>query len=109
VGRSYIRGPRTDVGHFARTLDDLRFPGFADDFAAQARSAERLRRPRDAAATCGPATTPTSCGPAPSRPRGRLQRGLPRPLGGPAQGLLGRPNSCYAPAKAIPIASIGYR
>jgi glyoxylase-like metal-dependent hydrolase (beta-lactamase superfamily II) len=36
-----------DVAHFATTFDDLRFPAFADDFAAQAQSAERLRRLRD--------------------------------------------------------------
>jgi glyoxylase-like metal-dependent hydrolase (beta-lactamase superfamily II) len=36
-----------DVTHFASTLDDLRFPSFADDFDAQADSARRLRRMRD--------------------------------------------------------------
>lgn len=36
-----------DVTHFASTLDDLRFPSFADDFDAQATSARRLRTMRD--------------------------------------------------------------
>jgi N-acyl homoserine lactone hydrolase len=36
-----------DVAHFAATLDDLRFPSFADDFDAQASSAGRLRAMRD--------------------------------------------------------------
>jgi glyoxylase-like metal-dependent hydrolase (beta-lactamase superfamily II) len=36
-----------DVTHFASTLDDLRFPSFADDFDAQADSARRLRAMRD--------------------------------------------------------------
>jgi glyoxylase-like metal-dependent hydrolase (beta-lactamase superfamily II) len=45
VGDDLIIG--ADVGHFAVTLDDLRFPSFADDFAAQASSARRLRDLRD--------------------------------------------------------------
>jgi glyoxylase-like metal-dependent hydrolase (beta-lactamase superfamily II) len=45
VGEELIIG--ADVGHFAITLDDHRFPSFADDFAAQGRSAERLRALRD--------------------------------------------------------------
>lgn len=45
VGETLILG--VDVGHFASTLDDLRFPVFADDFDAQATSAERLRARRD--------------------------------------------------------------
>jgi N-acyl homoserine lactone hydrolase len=36
-----------DVTHFASTLDDLRFPSFADDFDAQTSSAHRLRALRD--------------------------------------------------------------
>jgi N-acyl homoserine lactone hydrolase len=36
-----------DVAHFASGLDDHRFPVFADDHAAQGRSAERLRALRD--------------------------------------------------------------
>jgi glyoxylase-like metal-dependent hydrolase (beta-lactamase superfamily II) len=46
VGETLILG--VDVGHFAATLDDLRFPAFADDFDAQAASAVRLRGRRDA-------------------------------------------------------------
>jgi glyoxylase-like metal-dependent hydrolase (beta-lactamase superfamily II) len=44
VGDVVIGG---DVAHYASTLDDHRFPSFADDFDAQARSAERLRELRD--------------------------------------------------------------
>jgi N-acyl homoserine lactone hydrolase len=36
-----------DVAHFASTLDDRRFPSFADDFEAQACSADRLCALRD--------------------------------------------------------------
>jgi glyoxylase-like metal-dependent hydrolase (beta-lactamase superfamily II) len=36
------------VTHFSSALDDHRFPIFADDFAAQASSADRLRALRDA-------------------------------------------------------------
>jgi N-acyl homoserine lactone hydrolase len=36
-----------DVVHFAATLDDRRFPAFADDHEAQARSADRLRALRE--------------------------------------------------------------
>ena len=43
-----------DVGLFAASLDDLRFPSFADDFAAQRHSAERLRALRDGGATVRP-------------------------------------------------------
>jgi glyoxylase-like metal-dependent hydrolase (beta-lactamase superfamily II) len=46
VGERLVIGG--DVAHFASGLDDHRFPGFADDFAAQAASAGRLRRMRDA-------------------------------------------------------------
>ncbi len=45
VGEELVLG--IDVAHFASTFDDHRFPVFADDFAAQADSAERLRRLRD--------------------------------------------------------------
>jgi glyoxylase-like metal-dependent hydrolase (beta-lactamase superfamily II) len=43
-----------DVTHFAGGLDDHRFPGFGDDLDQQARSAERLRKLRDAGATVLP-------------------------------------------------------
>jgi glyoxylase-like metal-dependent hydrolase (beta-lactamase superfamily II) len=45
VGDNLIIGG--DVTHFASGLDDHRFPLFADDHKAQARSAERLRALRD--------------------------------------------------------------
>lgn len=45
VGARLILG--SDVTHYASGLDDHRFPMFADDFAAQAASAERLRALRD--------------------------------------------------------------
>jgi glyoxylase-like metal-dependent hydrolase (beta-lactamase superfamily II) len=45
VGEWLILG--ADVTHFASTLEDRRFPSFAEDFDAQARSAERLRGLRD--------------------------------------------------------------
>jgi N-acyl homoserine lactone hydrolase len=43
-----------DVVHFTSTLDDHRFPVFADDHERQARSAVRLRELRDAGATIVP-------------------------------------------------------
>jgi glyoxylase-like metal-dependent hydrolase (beta-lactamase superfamily II) len=56
VGERLILG--ADVAHFASTLEDHRFPIFADDFAAQARSANRLRRLRDAGALVLPGHDP---------------------------------------------------
>jgi N-acyl homoserine lactone hydrolase len=47
-----------DVVHYANTLEDHRFPVFADDFAAQTRSAERLRALRDAGARVLPGHDP---------------------------------------------------
>jgi N-acyl homoserine lactone hydrolase len=47
-----------DVAHFASTLEDHRFPSFADDFDAQARSADRLRGLRDAGARVLPGHDP---------------------------------------------------
>jgi N-acyl homoserine lactone hydrolase len=47
-----------DVGLFAESLDDLRFPSFADDFEAQRRSAERLRDLRDTGLTVRPGHDP---------------------------------------------------
>jgi glyoxylase-like metal-dependent hydrolase (beta-lactamase superfamily II) len=46
------------VTHFAAGLDDHRFPAFADDFDAQARSADRLRALRDAGAVVRPGHDP---------------------------------------------------
>jgi glyoxylase-like metal-dependent hydrolase (beta-lactamase superfamily II) len=45
VGERLVIGG--DVTHFASGLDDHRFPIFADDFSAQATSADRLRALRD--------------------------------------------------------------
>jgi N-acyl homoserine lactone hydrolase len=54
-----------DVAHFAATLDDLRFPSFADDFDAQARSAARLRSFRDDGVTVIPGHDPDVLRPGP--------------------------------------------
>jgi glyoxylase-like metal-dependent hydrolase (beta-lactamase superfamily II) len=54
-----------DVGHFAVTLDDLRFPSFADDFDAQASSARRLRDLRDKGARVLPGHDPDLLRPGP--------------------------------------------
>jgi glyoxylase-like metal-dependent hydrolase (beta-lactamase superfamily II) len=43
-----------DVTHLASALDDRRFPGFGDDLAEQARSADRLRALRDSGLTILP-------------------------------------------------------
>jgi N-acyl homoserine lactone hydrolase len=56
VGDRLILG--ADVAHFAVTLEDRRFPIFADDFAAQDQSAERLCRLRDAGAHVVPGHDP---------------------------------------------------
>jgi N-acyl homoserine lactone hydrolase len=54
-----------DVAHFASTLDDHRFPAFADDFAAQGASADRLRALRDAGAVVRPGHDPEVLAPGP--------------------------------------------
>jgi N-acyl homoserine lactone hydrolase len=56
VGERLVLG--ADVAHFAGTLDDMRFPAFADDFDAQARSAGRLRGLRDAGVLVVPGHDP---------------------------------------------------
>jgi N-acyl homoserine lactone hydrolase len=56
VGERLVIG--ADVAHFADTLADERFPSFADDFAAQADSARRLRLMRDAGARVLPGHDP---------------------------------------------------
>jgi N-acyl homoserine lactone hydrolase len=63
VGEQLILG--ADVGHFASTLDDRRFPSFADDFEAQAESADRLRGLRDAGARVIPGHDPEVLRPGP--------------------------------------------
>lgn len=62
AGRLVIGG---DVTHFASGLDDHRFPLFADDHAAQAASAERLRALRDAGADVRPGHDPDVLAPGP--------------------------------------------
>ncbi|HET6448087.1 MAG TPA: N-acyl homoserine lactonase family protein [Conexibacter sp.] len=54
-----------DVAHFASGLDDHRFPLFADDFDAQAASAERLRALRDAGVAVRPGHDPAVLVPGP--------------------------------------------
>jgi N-acyl homoserine lactone hydrolase len=54
-----------DVALWASTLDDHRFPSFGDDPEAQTRSAERLRRLRDAGSTVRPGHDPDVLRPGP--------------------------------------------
>jgi N-acyl homoserine lactone hydrolase len=54
-----------DVAYFAAGLDDLRFPAFADDREAQARSAERLRGLREEGLTIQPGHDPEVLRPGP--------------------------------------------
>lgn len=54
-----------DVSHYASGLDDHRFPLFADDHEAQARSADRLRAMRDAGMTVVPGHDPEVLRPGP--------------------------------------------
>ena len=63
VGPALVVG--ADVAHFASTIDDLRFPAFADDFSAQARSAERLRQLRDSGVSVLPGHDPDVLRPGP--------------------------------------------
>jgi N-acyl homoserine lactone hydrolase len=56
VGERLLLGG--DVAHFASGLDDLRFPAFGDDPAAQAASASRLRVLRDGGARFIPGHDP---------------------------------------------------
>jgi N-acyl homoserine lactone hydrolase len=66
VGERLVLG--ADVAHFSSTLDDKRFPSFADDHAAQARSADRLRALRDSGATVVPGHDPDVVRPGPLTP-----------------------------------------
>jgi N-acyl homoserine lactone hydrolase len=63
VGEQLVIG--VDVAHFAATLEDRRFPSFADDFAAQERSADRLCALRDAGARVLPGHDPDVLRPGP--------------------------------------------
>ncbi len=63
VGERLVLG--ADVSHYASGLDDHRFPMFADDFSAQAASAERLRELRDAGAVVLPGHDPAVLAPGP--------------------------------------------
>lgn len=73
VGEELVLG--VDVAHFAATLDDHRFPVFADDFAAQARSAERLRRLREDGVRVVPGHDPDVLRPGPVADAGSRARG----------------------------------
>ena len=63
VGEGLVLGG--DVVHYATSLDDHRFPRFADDFAAQAASADRLRELRDSGAVVRPGHDPAILRPGP--------------------------------------------
>ncbi len=63
VGERLVLG--ADVTHYASGLDDHRFPMFADDFAAQAASADRLRALRDGGAIVRPGHDPAVLVPGP--------------------------------------------
>lgn len=63
IGESLVLG--VDVAHFAATLDDLRFPSFADDFDAQRSSAVRLRAMREDGLTVIPGHDPGVLSPGP--------------------------------------------
>ena len=63
IGDRLIIG--ADVSHDASGLDDHRFPLFADDFDAQAASADRLRILRDAGVTVLPGHDPEALKPGP--------------------------------------------
>ncbi len=63
IGEGLVLG--ADVGHFAATLDDLRFPSFGDDFDAQASSAGRLRAMRDQGVRVVPGHDPDVLAPGP--------------------------------------------
>ncbi|HSR94984.1 MAG TPA: N-acyl homoserine lactonase family protein [Solirubrobacterales bacterium] len=63
VGERLVIG--ADVTHYESGLDDHRFPMFADDHAAQAASAERLRALRDAGAAVRPGHDPSVLVPGP--------------------------------------------
>jgi N-acyl homoserine lactone hydrolase len=63
VGGDLVLG--ADVGYFAASLDDLRFPVFADDHAEQRRSAERLRALRYGGARFVPGHDPDVLRPGP--------------------------------------------
>jgi glyoxylase-like metal-dependent hydrolase (beta-lactamase superfamily II) len=63
VGEGLVLGG--DVCHYASGLEDHRFPVFADDFAAQAASADRLRGLRDSGALVLPGHDPAVLKPGP--------------------------------------------
>jgi N-acyl homoserine lactone hydrolase len=64
VGDTVIAG---DVVHFSSTLDDGRFPAFADNPSAQKTSARRLRPMRDRGVTILPGHDPAVLRPGPIR------------------------------------------
>jgi N-acyl homoserine lactone hydrolase len=66
VGERLVIGG--DVGHYKSTLDDLRFPRFADDHEAQRASATRLRALRETGTTITPGHDPAVLEPGPVDP-----------------------------------------
>jgi glyoxylase-like metal-dependent hydrolase (beta-lactamase superfamily II) len=63
IGERLVLG--ADVSHFSATLDDRRFPSFADDFEAQGRSADRLRAIREEGVAVRPGHDPDVLRPGP--------------------------------------------
>lgn len=63
VGEGLVLG--IDVAHFQATFDDRRFPSFADDFAEQGRSADRLCTLREAGVRVLPGHDPELLAPGP--------------------------------------------
>jgi N-acyl homoserine lactone hydrolase len=63
IGGDLVLG--ADVAYFASSLDDHRFPAFADDHAMQRESAERLRALRDGGARVIPGHDPDALRPGP--------------------------------------------
>ncbi len=66
IGEGLVLG--ADVVYFASSLDDHRFPAFADDHAAQRTSAERLRALREGGARVIPGHDPDALRPGPVSP-----------------------------------------
>jgi N-acyl homoserine lactone hydrolase len=63
VGEGLVIG--ADVGHYAATLDDRRFPSFGDDLGAQDASAQRLQQLRESGIRVLPGHDPEVLRPGP--------------------------------------------